>query len=330
MSHKAVFGVDIGGTKLRVGLVDEHFEIVDALVTQDHCWLSPHEMLDFVVAQVTTLRHRYLHHRVLGCGVGYPGPINFFKGTTFSYSNLRGSGWEGVSLSNLLSTQINLPVWIDNDANLAGLAEVYFGAGQGFSHCVYLTISTGLGGAIFVDGKLYRGFLGYAGEFGHMVVDSHGAYCKCGNRGCLMSLLSGLGIEKLVQEDPACRFIFTPEENPTLCVQKLVELAARGDRVALEVIQPLIQYLQIAFLNVIEILNPEVIVVGGSLGKALLRHFVTPVEEYLLAHLPIEVVKHTVIREARLGDYNGVLGGALLAFQELEKGGEKDKKEKHK
>ncbi|MGC8778388.1 MAG: ROK family protein [Candidatus Caldatribacteriaceae bacterium] len=270
---------------------------------------------------------RFLGHHagfdIIGSGIGYPGPICFQKRTTFAYSNLRNEAWKSVPLAEMIEQEFGMRVVIDNDANLAGLAEMRLGTGRGFSHGVYLTISTGLGGAIFVDRKLYRGFLGNAGEFGHMVVDLNGRFCKCGNQGCLMSLLSGLGVEQLIQEEPSCQLLFSSEERNSSCVRRLLELAISGNVTACEAIQPLLQYFMVMFLNVIQILNPEVIVVGGSLGKTLVQHFMGPVGEYLKAHLPPEIVEQTQIREAALGDMNGVLGAAILAFEELEarKGG---------
>ncbi|MCX7667536.1 MAG: ROK family protein [Atribacterota bacterium] len=317
MKEKVALGIDIGGTKLRIGLVNEKFHLLDVFLTEEHRWFTPHELVDFLAGSVKQFVSHHKDFDIIGSGVGYPGPICFPKRATFSYSNLLSEAWKSVPLAEMIEGKIGMRVAIDNDANLAGLAEMYLGAGKNFSHAVYVTISTGLGGAIFIDRKLYRGFLGNAGEFGHMVVDLNGRYCKCGNRGCLMSLLSGLGIEKLVQEEPLCQSLFSPQEDNSACVKKLVELAICGNTVAREVMQPLLEYFALTFLNVIQILNPEVIVVGGSLGKALVRHFLEPVQEYLARHLPPEIVTCTEIKEAELGDTNGVLGAAILAFEEL-------------
>lgn len=319
MGKKAALGIDIGGTKLRIGLVDKKLHLLDVFLTEEHRWLTPQELVKFLAGNVEQFISRHQDFDIIGGGVGYPGPICFPKRATFSYSNLLSEAWKSVPLAETIEERVGMQVVVDNDANLAGLAEMRLGAGRNFSHAVYVTISTGLGGAIFIDRKLYRGFLGNAGEFGHMVVDRSGRYCKCGNRGCLMSLLSGLGIEKLIREEPSCQFLFSSEEDGSTCVKKLVELAIAGNAVARKVMQPLLEYLALAFLNVIQILNPEVIVVGGSLGKALVRNFMDPVREYLKARLPSEIVEQTQIKEAELGDTNGVLGAAILAFEELKR-----------
>ncbi|MEN3186956.1 MAG: ROK family protein, partial [Atribacterota bacterium] len=255
MRKKAALGIDIGGTKLRIGLVDETLHLLDIFLTEEHRWLTPQELARFLARNVEQFVGHYGEFDIIGCGVGYPGPICFPKRATFSYSNLLNEAWRGVPLAEMIQEEIGMQVVIDNDANLAGLAEMHLGAGRNFSHAVYMTISTGLGGAIFIDRKLYRGFLGNAGEFGHMVVDRSGRYCKCGNRGCLMSLLSGLGVEKLIHEEPSCQFLFSSEEDGSACVKKLMELAIAGNAVVRDVIQPLLEYFALAFLNVIQILN---------------------------------------------------------------------------
>lgn len=315
-------GVDIGGTKLRVGLVNEELKLEEYFITEEHKYFTPLELVNFIADSLAKLLEGKKRN-IVGVGVGYPGPVYFTQGCTFSYSNLRCEGWEGVPLSKMIEERVGFPVLVDNDANLAGIAEVTIGAGKEYKDVVYITISTGTGGAIFFNRRLYRGFLGSAGEFGHMVVDLRGPRCKCGNSGCLMSLLSGLGLEKFIREEPSCSFLFqTTQEacqNQEDYVRKFVELALHGDPVVLRSAKPLVEYLRVAFLNIIYVLNPEAIIVGGTLGKALVTLFSNDVREYLSAHLPKEVVEKTVIKEAELGDWNGVLGGAILVFESFVK-----------
>ena len=310
-------GIDIGGTKLRMGLVDEAFVIRRFALTQEHRWLSPAELVDLVALNVEDLLQDSCNEDIVGIGVGYPGPICFPRQSTFSYSNLRDPDWKRVPLAEMIKRRVGLPILIENDANLVGLAESHFGAGKDYRDFVYLTISTGTGGAIFINRRLYRGFLGSAGEFGHMVVDINGPQCKCGNSGCLMSLLSGLGIEQFVQKEPACRSLFAGDGMNDDCAKQLVGLLHQGVPQALDVAKPLVQYLKVAFLNIIHILNPEAIIVGGTLGRALIALFLEEVREYLRANLPEEVVNGTCIREAELGEEGGVLGAAVLVFESL-------------
>lgn len=314
---KCAVGIDIGGTKLRLGLVDNTFIVRRFMLTQEHRWLSPTELVDLVALSVKDLLQGSPGEDVVGIGVGYPGPICFPRQSTFSYSNLRDPDWKRVPLADMVKRQIGLPVLIENDANLVGLAESHFGAGKDYRDFVYLTISTGTGGAIFINRRLYRGFLGSAGEFGHMVVDIDGPQCKCGNNGCLMSLLSGLGIEQFVQREPACKDLFAGGRISDDCAKQLVELLHQGVPQALDVVRPLVQYMKVAFLNIIHILNPEAIIVGGTLGRVLIALFLEEVRKYLRANLPEEVVNRTCIREAELGEEGGVLGAAVLVFESL-------------
>ncbi|MGQ9474392.1 MAG: ROK family protein, partial [Candidatus Caldatribacteriaceae bacterium] len=145
MEKSVVVGIDIGGTKLRIGLVDETFALLDFFLTQEHRSLTPWELVDFIVESVKVFLHRNSPKRVLGIGVGYPGPVDFVRGTTLAYSNLLDEHWQRVPLAQMLTERMSLPVWVDNDANLVGLAEMYLGASRNFTHWVYVTISTGLG-----------------------------------------------------------------------------------------------------------------------------------------------------------------------------------------
>ncbi|MDK2896740.1 MAG: glucokinase [Candidatus Atribacteria bacterium] len=320
MTEKFALGIDIGGTKLRVGLVNEKLEMLDLMVTQKHRMLDPESLTNMITACISQLIDRHPETKLIGAGVGYPGPINFLKGSTFSYCNLLSGEWNNVPLQKMIERKVDLPTILDNDANLAGLAEMYLGAGQGLSNVVYLTISTGIGGAIFINKKIYRGFLGSAGEFGHMVIDIHGMECKCGNKGCFMSQVSGLGLEKIVREDSSCSFLFSSQDDNDDCVKKLLELAISGHPSALKAVQPLAHQISTGLLNIVYILNPEAIVVGGSLGKAFLKIFSSSLNQYLKSYLPEEVVSQTKILEAKLGDVNGILGGAILVFDSLEGG----------
>lgn len=315
MKEKHALAIDIGGTKLRIGLVSESLKLIDLLITQEHQFFSPQQLVHFMGENIRNFMNRYQTLEIIGVGVGYPGPFNHREKSTFSYSNLRDRNWERVPLSEMIVKETNFPVFVDNDANLAGLAELHLGAGKNFSNLVYITISTGTGGAIFINRQLYRGFLGSAGEFGHMIVDLNGLKCKCGNRGCLMSLLSGLGIEKLIEQEPSCQMLFSDDDRRLDCIRKLIELSVEGNSIAKEVVKPIIDYFSVAFLNIIHILNPEAIIVGGGLGKALIQFFLPAVKQYLNENLPKEVINQTQILEAKLGDQNGILGSAILVFE---------------
>lgn len=319
LAKKFALGIDIGGTKLRVGLVSEELELVDLLITKEHRILNPESLINMVADCISQLIDRHQGIELIGAGVGYPGPINFPDGSTFSYCNLLSSEWNSIALREMIKCKIGLPTLLDNDANLAGLAEMRLGSGQNLSNVVYLTISTGIGGAIFIDRKIYRGFLGSAGEFGHMVIDIHGGECKCGNKGCFMSQASGLGLEKIIKESSSCSFLFSNQEDNDDYVKKLLDLAISGHPSALEIIQPLADQISAAFLNILHILNPEAIIVGGSLGKVFLHLFSPSINQYLKSHLPKELIDQTRILEAKLGDVNGILGGAILVFDDLER-----------
>ncbi|MFH1390361.1 MAG: ROK family protein [Candidatus Margulisiibacteriota bacterium] len=200
-------------------------------------------------------------------------------------------------MKKILEKEFSRPVFIDNDANCAALAEARFGAGVGRRHFIYITVSTGIGGGIIINGQLYRGANGSAGEFGHMIIDSQGLTCGCGNVGCFEAMASGTAVRKRAGMDGAS-----------------VELAARqGDKKALAVINETAHYLAIGISNLVNIFNPELVILGGGVSKMrelLLNPVRKEFKKYAL-YLPAKSVK---IVRAKLGTNAGILGAAALCL----------------
>jgi glucokinase len=228
-------------------------------------------------------------------GIGAPGPILYEQGIVMGAPNL--PGWKRVKLKQILQREFKVPVFVDNDANCAALAELKFGAGRGLKNIIFLTISTGVGGGIIIDGQLYRGTMGAAGEFGHMIVDSKGYRCGCGNVGCLEAQASGRAIKRRTGMDAIS-----------------VELAARqGDPKAIKAIQITAHYLAIGIANLVNIFNPEMVIVGGGLSnmrELLLAPIRQEFKKYAMT-LPARSVK---IVKAKLGTKAGVYGAAALCL----------------
>ncbi len=249
-------------------------------------------------------------------GIGAPGPVDPSEGVVVSPPNL--PGWGRLPLRDLIQSAFGVQTFIENDANAAALAENRFGAGRGSDHMAYVTVSTGIGGGFILDGRLYTGLNGAAAEIGHMTVLPHGPHCGCGNRGCLEAVASGTAIAREGRELMATS---TPTlisdlagGNPELVTAKLVaEAAARGDVAAQEIIGEAVAYLGIGMANLVNLLNPEVLVIGGSLTK--------------LGDLLFEAVRRAIARRAfpaaarrvrvvpaGLGDAVVVLGAVAVAM----------------
>ena len=199
-------GVDLGGTKLAAGVVDQAGAVVGESVSYDHAGLSEEAVLGLVRRNVEAAMGEAGVGRpqIHGVGILFPGHIRWPEGRTLTTSNL--PGFKDFPLRQRLEELLGIPALADNDANGQALAEHRYGAGQGAEHMVFMTVSTGVGGGIIIDGKLSRGATGTAGEFGHMIVDASGGQrCGCGNRGCLMGAASGLALPGAARSAPGCR-----------------------------------------------------------------------------------------------------------------------------
>jgi glucokinase-like ROK family protein len=193
---------------------------------------------------------------VVGVGMGLPGPIDRRSGRVGSSAIL--PGWVGVRAAEELSARLGLPVTVDNDANLGALAELHWCAAEGRANAVYLKASTGIGAGLIIEGRLFHGSAGLAGELGHTIVDEHGPVCRCGKRGCLETLAGA----------PALVELLRPQKGRTLSTAELLELAASGDSACRRVIADAGRHIGMAVATLCDLLNPELIVVGGELSGA--------------------------------------------------------------
>ncbi|MBN3033768.1 MAG: ROK family protein [Candidatus Saganbacteria bacterium] len=289
-----IIGIDLGGTKIAACLATPEGKIVTDVNIPTEAAKGRKQVIDNIIKAVYNLK-RGSRKKVTCLGIGVPGPILYEKGVVIEPPNL--PGWQRVNLKKILEKEFHVPVRLDNDANCAALAEAYFGAGKKARHFIYITISTGIGGGIIIDRKLYRGAIGSAGEFGHMVIDSKGFRCGCGNLGCLEALGSGTAIRRRAGMDAIS-----------------VELAARqGGRRAQKVIARTAHYLAVGIANLVNIFNPELVVLGGGVSKMrelLLNPIKKEFKEYALT-LPAGSVR---IVRAKLGDEAGVLGAVALCL----------------
>ncbi len=193
--------------------------------------------------------------QVVGVGLGLPGPIDRRSGRVGSSSIL--PGWIGVRAADELGSRLSLPVEVDNDANLGALAELHWGAAAGRSNVVYLKVSTGIGAGLILDGRLFHGSGGMAGEIGHAIVDEQGPVCRCGKRGCLETLAGA----------PALAELLEPRLGRSISTAELLSLATSGDSGARRVIADAGRHIGGVVATLCDLFNPELIVVGGELGR---------------------------------------------------------------
>jgi glucokinase len=201
--------------------------------------------------------------------VAAPGPIDYASGVVTDPPNL--PGWHNVPLAEILQRELDARCLLENDANAAAVAEHRWGAGRGSRHMLFLTLSSGIGGGIIIDNALYRGASGSAGEVGHMTIDRRGPICSCGRRGCLEAHASGPAIARSAAQaatrTPGSRLARIAAEDPPLTAMKVHQAADEGDRASRRVIARAGHYLGVGIGSLVNIFNPQVIVLGGSLTK---------------------------------------------------------------
>jgi glucokinase len=260
-------GIDIGGTKVAGALVDENGAIIrEARVATPVS--DPVALVDAVVGLVTDLR---AGEKVLGVGVAMAGFIDHQQANVIYGTNF---GWKNFPLKSEIEAKLDVPVIIENDANAAGWAEYRFGAGQGHQHMVMLTLGTGVGGAIIVDGKMLRGGFGVAGELGHMRVVPDGIPCGCGQRGCIESYASGTALlrtaNELVDSGDAAgkRLAELKAQAGQLTGAEVYQALVEGDPGAVQLLRNLASWLGQAIASLSAILDPEIVVIGGGVSQA--------------------------------------------------------------
>ncbi|GAA0397181.1 transcriptional regulator [Acrocarpospora corrugata] len=296
-------GIDFGHSHLRVAIGEVTRQVlaeraipfdVDASAAEG--LLAAELLVDELLEAVGAERDD-----ILGVGLGVPGPIDPLTGILGSSTIL--PGWVGINPALAMEERLGLAVHVDNDANLGALAEATWGAARGRRDVAYLKVASGVGASIIIDGRVYRGASGAAGELGHITIDENGRLCRCGNRGCLETLAGGLYLTELVRAT----------HGPGVTVSRLVELAVSGDVGCRRVIGDAGRHLGVAVASLCNILNPGLVVVGGALAEA----------GALLIDPILEVVRRLAIPSAAavlavvpgvLGERAGVLG-ALASVQ---------------
>jgi len=270
-----VLGIDIGGTNLVVGSVAEDgSRIVAAASEPTHAEAGAKDVLERLVnladRAIAATRQEVAGAEILGVGVGAPGPLDTKRGIVLLTPNL---GWVNLPLRQIIHDRLGLPAALDNNANCAVLGEWWVGAARGARHAIGITIGTGIGGGLILDGKLYHGASDVAGEIGHTTIDTEGRRCKCGNYGCLEAYASGPNIAlRAVEEIEAGAVSRLPTlvngDLSKITAQTVYQAAQDGDDLALEVVNDTARFLGVGIGNLLNVFNPEVVVVCGGVTAA--------------------------------------------------------------
>ena len=297
------FGVDIGGTTVKLGLVSREGELLDK--REFPSFRDIGATFDDIADHMRQVMAEFPDCRCVGAGVGVPGPV-VDQSLVIHCVNL---GWSEVNVAKELSSRADVPVRVGNDANLAALGECWQGAGKGSRNMVLFTVGTGIGGGIICDGHIVAGVNGGAGEVGHMSVPYHTDWqCACGRKGCLEVTASATGIIRAAKA-------FSPfKEMEKVTAKDVYDAAAAGDKNAQAVVAESAEALGYAAGSVACVVNPEMIIVGGGVsaaGDALMNPVKAAFKEHVLSSCA-----DVRFAQAQLGNNAGIFGGAALFFSE--------------
>lgn len=305
MSHTVA--VDIGGTHIRVALYEPN-SITPIAHQRTRTLSNEPGVYDRLERAVESI---WPQDGAQAIGIASPGPLDPHTGTILATPNI--PEWQNFPLTAKLSQHFNVPVYLDNDANMAGLAEWQYGAAKGHDNLVYLTISTGIGGGVISHGCLLQGFRGMGAELGHMVIDAEGPLCGCGQRGHIEAFSSGPAIARYVKEQLLAGHKSTLQGEAAVSAAQVADAARAGDALAIDAFHRAGHYLGIAVANYLAIFDPSILIFGGGVSQVGDLLF-QPFRESLRKHtFHPHYLDDLVITKAALGDDAGLLGALALA-----------------
>ncbi|AOR24702.1 ROK family protein [Clostridium taeniosporum] len=312
--QKFVVGVDLGGTKISAALSNLNGEVISQTTVPTNAHEGEIPVLNRIIDSVDKVIKDggVTYKDVKSIGIGSPGPLDAEKGVIIYTPNLP---FKNFNLVDPLNKKFEVPVFLDNDANVATIGEFMFGAGRGAKNVLFFTVSTGVGGGAVLDGKIYRGHTSNALEIGHMTVNPDGPRCNCGNIGCVEAISSGTAIGKRGQEAVNSKVETSLRKYEKITSYEVFVEAAAGDEVCKEIVDNALNYLGIAVANAVSIFDPEVIIIGGGVSKAgdIVFDTVRKVVDKRCFKSMAESVK---VVPAGLGTDAGVIGAVALALLE--------------
>lgn len=314
-----IMGVDIGGTKVAAGLIDSTGSIISQRRVPMISNVDAAAGLDSVLTAIdSVLGDLKDSQEVRAIGICAPGPLDPSTGVIINPPNL--PCWRDFPLATQVASVHRIPVKVDNDANSAAFAEARWGAGRGYNNIFYVTIGTGIGTGIVLNGRIYHGRTGAAGEGGHVSIDYHGPICPCGKLGCIEVLAAGPAIAKrargkLAHAGNSSRLLQLAKGNIESVTTEMVgEASAAGDPIAHETLHETIELLSLWLGNMVDLLDPEAIIIGGGATTVLLPFF-----DEMRTMLPRYCVNpradEIALLPAHYGADSGVAGGAALCYE---------------
>ena len=305
-------GVDLGGTKIYTALCDENGKFINEIILKTEAEKGEEQIVQKIKDSINYVMKDVDKSKIKAIGIGSPGPLDIKNGLIAEPANLPFLNFPIVST---LFNEFNIDVYLDNDANVATLAEYTFGSGKGTNNMLYITVSTGIGGGAILDGKIYRGSTSNALEIGHTTVAIHGRRCGCGNIGCVEAMSSGTAMMKIARDAVSSRVETSLKNYENVTSKELFIEANKGDKVSLEIIETAMSYLGVAVSNYANILDPDLIIIGGGIsesGDLMFNIIRNEMEKRCLG----PILRNCKIMKSNLGSKIGVLGAIALAITE--------------
>lgn len=305
-------GVDLGGTKIYTALSDKEGNILNELVIPTEAEKGPSHIVDKIKYSIKQVSRNIDKGRIKAIGIGSPGPLDIKNGLIAEPPNLP---FKNYNIVKDLNEEFNVPVFLDNDANVATLSEYMFGAGEGTNNMVYVTVSTGVGGGAILNGKIYRGSTGNALEVGHTTINRGGSRCGCGNRGCVEATTSGTAIMKAAQDAIKSNVETSLKDYEEVTAKEVFIEASKGDKVSIEILDETLSYLGIAIANYANTFDPDLIVIGGGVAGAGQIVF-DKINEEMERRCLKTILNNCKVVSSKLGNKVGILGALALAMIE--------------
>lgn len=312
-STKYAIGVDLGGTSIKFGLVNEAGKIKKKFLLDTYADKGPEAVIDQIKKGIAQLINT--KNKIIGIGIGTPGAVIIKKGTVENPPNF--PGWESIQLGSIIKKEFKKKVRVENDANAAAIGELIFGAGRNYKNFVMITLGTGVGGGIIIDKKIYRGEAGAAGEIGHLSINEKGKLCKCGSRGCIETYAgNNYLIEQVKKELPRnkdSKLHKLISEGNTLTPKLIHEAYLLNDSYAELIITDLAQKIGAALASIINVLNIPNIIIGGGVagfGNILFDTVENTIKERVMKPIRPRVT----VKPAKLKNEAGIKGASACVF----------------
>ncbi len=309
-----IIGVDLGGTYIKAGVVSKQGELLYETSLPSKAEVSPQAVVGQIAKAVETIKDKYKGDELLGVGIGSPGMVDLDGGTVKYPPNF--ANWTAFRLGEETTKKTGARVEVENDANAAAVGELKFGAGKGLKNFIMITLGTGVGGGFIIDGKIFRGEQGGAGEIGHTTINYNGPLCNCGNHGCVEAHVGQRYLSRRVAEQL--------KSHPESLINKLIngdteklepkiisQAAEQGDKFALQVWQETGMYVGVAVASAFNLFDVATLIVGGGVAKAG-RPLFDSIEETIKLRALTTIKQRTKVLHAQLENSAGILGAAAL------------------